>query len=177
MSVASTPWAPEPGGDEDYGITITAAGTAMTRYCSPALGGCGKDLPLDEFYASGNPRGMSRWRKSVCRDCENRRHRDPSVRKRMDQRARHRAAARLQEEHRERFRSLYLEELDRAYAENEEMLSLVKGVAPREPLKLRPGRRRPGQSLVSRIDTATCTKCHTIHDAGHACPGCGKAMA
>ena len=166
---------PQDDGEDDYGIVITAAGTTLTRYCDPALGGCGKDLPIGDFYTSGNPRGAPvRWRRNICAECDNKRYRDPSLRRRLDQRARHRAAARLQEEHKDRYRRLYFEELEKAREEADDLARLVKGpTVPREPIKLRPGRKRPGQSLVSRVDTATCRTCHTIHDRKHACPNCG----
>jgi hypothetical protein len=171
MTIADPPWAEVP--DDDFGITITAAGTILTRYCDPAVGGCGHDLSLDRFYAPGTT-GLARWTARICAACTDARAKaDPRLNRVVDRRARGRASTRLRAEHLERYRRIYAEEYELAMAEALELEALVVGpVRPREPLKLISGSRR-GKSLISRIDTASCTRCHTAHDRGHACPSCG----
>ena len=95
----------------------------------------------------------------------------------IDQRARRRATQVLIERHDEEFRGLY--EQYRAEAETEmEALEIVAreqsdGHTPAHPPRLLPGRRKPRETVLDRLDVARCPDCIAYHDRGHACPRCG----
>jgi len=161
-------------GDGTFVEIIAGKGEILMRHCDPKIGGCGKDKPIDEFHLTGNGRDQpKRWRRHICRDCDNSRHRPATANRAIRNRARHRAVARLAVEFAERFAELLGEETE--YAEHEyHVLQAVGGYAnPAEPVRLRPGARRADQHVTERIDVARCTRCATHHDRGHACPNCG----
>lgn len=131
---------------------------------------CGKELKATEFYWSWNVRD-SRWqRDSRCKDCHNGTKRT-SPAKVINRRARQRATALLLQEYAERFEELLAQERRVAAAE----YAVLEQHKPGDRQVLRAGRRRPGETVLERLDIARCTECHTHHDRGHVCPKCGAA--
>lgn len=148
---------------------MTATATAEVRAC----GTCGKEKPVGEFYSHDNGHGSVVSGKH-CRDCENSRPRRPTVARAVRNRARHRAFQRLAEEQQERFAVLLEEETAKAQHEHD-VLQAIGGLPdPTEVVRIKPGPKREGQSVLERIDVARCRRCHTHHDRGHTCPSCGS---
>lgn len=124
------------------------------RTCSQ----CAKSKPASHFRRkpNGDP-------EAACATCRDRRTR--STEKVVYNRARQRAT----------------EELIKRYAE--EFAELVEAWKPfvREELerlggpavKLRPGKKQPGQTVLDRI-MELCPTCATAHQKGHACSVCGS---
>ena len=142
--------------------------------CVKEAGGCGQQKPVTEFYEHGNGKGGKKWRRRICRDCENSRQRKPTPARAIRNRARHRAFQRLSVMFAVDFERLYTEELEKAQHEHEVLQAIGALTVPEgEPVRLKPGPRRAGQDTTARIDTATCRRCHITHDRGHVCPNCG----
>lgn len=141
------------------------------KQCDPRFGGCSLVKPIEEFYFTGPGK---KWRKAICRDCDNARPRPVTVTKIIRNRARHRAAQRLVEMFPVEFTALMEQELISAAKEH----AILQAIGAEEahydvPVRLKPGRRREGQEPEHRIDTAKCRRCHITHDRGHRCPNCG----
>ena len=131
---------------------------------------CEKKKPLEEFYFSGPGR---KWRKGICRDCDNSRPRAMTITKAIRNRARHRAAERLIKAYPMEFTRLFEDEIVKTAHEQAVLQAIGAEESPGTVVRLRPGKRRPGQEVEHRIDTATCRRCHITHDRGHVCPNCG----
>lgn len=148
--------------------------TTDTKVCSK----CGESKPLDDFYAraSGTPGHMP-----YCKTCDNARERKPSSAKINRMRARHRAIADLIKFHEDEFEALLSIRLAEAMVEAEELATTPEAAKhygnTSEPVRLRRGRRMPGQKAGDRIDVARCPHCIKHHDRGHVCVKCGAAPA
>jgi len=160
------------------------AAAAPTRKCTA----CGQLKPVDEFYRRHRD-GRTSKICPRCRDCDNTRTRSRTEARVVRVRARHRAVADLIANHRAEFDAL----LERhALAARAEASALATAAAqqhadsadhhphatphPAEELpRLRPGPRRPGQTVTERLDVARCAQCVKHHDRGHTCPNCGAA--
>lgn len=133
---------------------------------------CGQTKPLSEFFANPSTKdGRASW----CRVCNNKRERTPA--RMVEGRARGRAYRRLAKAHPEEFDRLFAEETAAAIAEHERVqaAAAARGQADAPVARLRSGpKRREETDAVQRLDVARCRTCHTHHDAGHACPGCGE---
>lgn len=126
---------------------------------------CGLEHPVTEFWKnSTTPDGLARW----CKDCANTKKRDATPDRIARNRARHRARARLADMFPHQYRALY----DAAFAAALDEVGRLGDVVGGQPVRLRTGARREGQTVVDRIDVAWCVECHHYHDAGHKCPTC-----
>lgn len=133
---------------------------------------CQQTKPVSEFFPNRTASdGLASW----CRKCNNTRERTPG--RVVEGRARGRAYRRLAAAHREEFDALFAEETNKALAEHERIQAeaAARGQADAATARLKVGPKRRGETdVVQRLDVARCTTCHTHHDAGHECPGCGE---
>lgn len=148
-------------------MSITLATSNASRLCSQ----CGAEKPLDDFYEQAKGRD---GRMAHCIACNN--DRPPTEARIIRQRARHRATARLLEEHRDEFTRLLEEETVKARTEHARLAEKAAATGNDDAAiaRLRPGqKRRTEQDAADRLDVARCRSCHTHHDAEHECPSCG----
>lgn len=149
----------------EFGMDRMSLAMEGLKRCDPVKG-CGQAKEISEFYTTG----PGKTPKGICKDCDNARHRPPTDTKILRRRAVQRATARLIERHREEHDELI--EIEMALAEQE--AEVLRHLEPDNPMpRLRPGPKRAGQTVLHRIDTAECRRCHTHHDRGHRCPNCG----
>lgn len=149
-----------------------------TRRCTA----CGQDKPAAEFYVR-NRDGRTRKICPRCRDCDNTRARARTEARVFRVRARHRAIADLIDLHRVEFEALLEQHTVTVQAEAATLTAAAAAdqahghdahhAAPDPLPRLRPGPRRPGQTVTERLDVARCAHCVKHHDRGHTCPSCG----
>ncbi len=135
---------------------------------------CAKCKPLDDFYAcTTGIQGVMPY----CKTCDNTRERKPNGTKLNRMRARHRAIADLIAWHPDEFASLLEIRLAEATEEAEALAATPQAAQHYQdsPVKLRPGKRMPGETTVDRIDVARCPSCIDHHDRGHRCTECGAS--
>lgn len=130
---------------------------------------CMEMKPLAEYYVHTSGKSGVTQRAARCKDCDNGRERPVTITRLMRNRARNRAAALLIRAYPQQYERLVAEQLEAALEEAHQL-----GQAEGEAVRLKPGPKRAGQSIVDRIDVARCARCHTHHDAGHVCPVCGS---
>jgi len=118
---------------------------------------CHEVKPRDEFYPDHGK----------CKDCENSRPRERKLTKFIRSRARNRATAELVARHQDEFNALLDLYTEECAKEAEELGG--------ETVRLRPGKRRSGQTTVDRVDVGRCPECAKHHDRGHVCPNCGAS--
>jgi hypothetical protein len=133
---------------------------------------CQEAKSLDKFYASANGTRMT-----YCKKCDNARPRKATNVKVNRMRARHRAIADLIQWHPDDFQALLAIRLAEATEEAEELAATpeAKEHAAGGPVKLKPGKRMPGEKAGDRIDVARCPHCIKSHDRGHVCASCGAS--
>jgi len=137
---------------------------------------CGETKPLDDFYPHPQTRD---GRHPRCKKCDNSKPRKTTAAKVNRMRARHRALADLIKFHEDEFQALLAIRLAEA---QEEAVALATSPAAaehykNEPVRLKPGKRMPGEKAGDRIDVARCPHCIKHHDRGHVCLKCGTAPA
>lgn len=143
-----------------------------TKTCSK----CGEAKPLAAFYANTNG---THGRMPYCKKCDNARPRKVSAVRINRMRARHRAVADLIDLHEDEFETLLAIRLAEAHDEAERLAQTPEAAEhfKGEPVRLKPGKRMPGEKVGDRIDVARCPHCVKHHDRGHVCPRCGTAPA
>ena len=143
--------------------------------------GCEKDLPLDEFYKN---QAGKHGRATYCKACDNARKRDATPKKVNRTRARHRAVKDLIAAHPDEFARYLATRLAEAETEAETLTEAAANLpsdhdhepsAKPQPVRLRSGPRKNGETVIERIDVARCGECRTHHDRGHRCPACGTS--
>lgn len=145
--------------------------------------GCEQDLPLGEFYVAKTGK---HGRATYCKTCENSRKRPATSGKVNRNRARHRAVSDLIDAHPEEFEEYFAARLREAEIEAVALTAAAADlprhnhapvVAPKtpQPVRLKSGPRRDGQSIAERIDVARCGECQSHHDRGHKCLMCGSS--
>ena len=135
---------------------------------------CHESKQLSDFYAHPNTADR---RSPICKKCDSARGRKATGPKINRQRARHRAIALLVQRHEDEFRALMELQLAEV-AEEAEALAMdpqARKVYNGEPVRLRPGKRMPGEKVGDRIDVARCPHCVKNHDRGHVCTKCGAS--
>lgn len=137
---------------------------------------CGETKPLDDFYPHPQTRDGRHLR---CKKCDNARPRKVTAAKVNRMRARHRALADLIKFHEDEFQALLAIRLAEAREEAEALANSPEAAEhyQDEPVRLKPGKRMPGEKAGDRIDVARCPHCIRHHDRGHVCPKCGTAPA
>lgn len=135
---------------------------------------CGEEKALSEFYKHPSTKD---GKAPHCKKCDNSRSRKTTATKINRIRARHRAVADLIEMYSEEFQALLAIRVAEA---TEEAEALASEPAAKEhydggPVRLKPGKRMPGQTVADRIDVARCPHCIKHHDRGHVCASCGSA--
>jgi hypothetical protein len=95
----------------------------------------------------------------------------------VDQRARGRATQALINNHRDEYEQLLIafkaqaiEELELLPAPEVDEHHPTRGA---QPVRLKTGPRKEGETASDRVDVGTCRFCITYHDAGHRCERCG----
>jgi hypothetical protein len=125
-----------------------------------------KSADLDHFYADKNARdGLGSW----CKSCVNGRAKPQSRARLIRSRARHRAAQALIERYPEDFEELYQDARATAVEEDERLTADPVNHArfDAEAIRLRPGRRKPGEDPEARVDDNWCVACSAYHAADH----------
>lgn len=145
---------------------------AGTKVCPK----CGESKALSDFYPHPQTRD---GRHPSCKKCDNAKPRKTTAAKLNRMRARHRALADLIKFHEDEFQALLAIRLAEAREEAEALAASPEAVEhyQNEPVRLRPGKRMPGEKAGDRIDVARCPHCVKHHDRGHVCPKCGTAPA
>ena len=129
---------------------------------------CMEMKPLAEYYVHTSGKSGVTQRAARCKDCDNSRERPVTITRLMRNRARSRAAALLVKAYPEQYARLVGEQLEAALEEAHQLS------ASDEPVLLKSGPKRAGETVLDRIDVARCARCHSHHDAGHICPVCGS---
>jgi hypothetical protein len=148
------------------------AARETTKVCTK----CSQSKPLTDYYS--HPSTADRH-SPVCKKCDSARGRKTTGPKINRQRARHRAIAILVQRHEDEFRDLMDLQLAEVAEEAEALAAdpQAKKHYKDEPVRLRPGKRMPGEKAGDRIDVARCPHCIKHHDRGHVCTRCGAAPA
>ncbi len=139
---------------------------------------CGetKDATSANFYRDKNSSdGLGCW----CKTCTNAIPKAQTRTRILRNRARHRALQMLVERHRAEFQEIY--ENCRAEAiEQDERLAMDPENAAKfdaqngQTVRLKPGRRKVGETPEARVNQDWCPKCSSYHAQGHQCPTCKK---
>lgn len=136
---------------------------------------CGEKKPTSDFYKHPQTRDKLA---PHCKKCDNARSRPVTGTRINRMRARHRALADLIEMYPEEFEALLAIRLAEAKEEAEALAAepaAKEHYQPDEPVRLKPGKRMPGETIGDRIDVARCPHCVKHHDRGHVCESCGSA--
>jgi hypothetical protein len=138
-----------------------------TKVCTK----CRVEQPIANYYENALSRG---GRMAHCMTCNNRR--PPTETRMVRNRARSRAYKVLADKYPAEFAEIYDEELQKARVEHTQVsaAAAAAGLHDAPVARLKPGKKRNGETAADRLDVARCPSCHTHHDAEHECPGCGE---
>lgn len=148
----------------------------MSEHSAKDCPKCGETKPLGDFYPHPQTRD---GRHPSCKKCDNAKPRKVTAAKVNRMRARHRALADLIKFHEDEFQALLAIRLAEAREEADALAASPEAAEhyQNEPVRLKPGKRMPGEKAGDRIDVARCPHCVRHHDRGHVCPKCGTAPA
>lgn len=129
---------------------------------------CNEEKPATaEFFyrdkRSGD--GLGSW----CKTCVNGRAKPQTRARIIRTRARHRAMQQLVELHREEFEALYEDARAEAIEEDDRLTADPENHArfDAETVRLRSGRRKPGETPEARVDETWCVECSVYHAQDH----------